>query len=656
MFLNNTIQVNSLISVMKSIYLKTLFLFFAFICIISANAQWYDPAKVNKKLGYKYGLALNETKARNYPAALKILDECIAADKKFVDAYLSKAGILSEQKKYKEAIDTYRQAILLDSVYSSNILLSYSISLAGNGQFHEALTAVQSFLQKKNLNERIIKSAEYRRACYSFALEQQQKFPANDYVFAPKNLGDGVNSVFSEYLPSITIDGNTLVFTRRINYTNEDFYVSEKTNAVWNKAVPVPGDLNTTQNEGAQNISQDGKMIVFAANYGNEGQGSFDIYLSYLTKNGWGPKVNLGTNINTEYWETQPCLSPDKRTLYFTATDPSGFGGSDIYVSYLQTNGRWGKPFNLGAGINTKGDESCPFIHADNQTLYFTSNGHPGYGGTDLFFVRRQPDGSWTKPQNLGYPINTIDDEGSLIIAGDARTAYFSSDRFDSKGGLDIYSFELPARDQPFKTLWVKGNVFDKKTKQGLPSAVELIDLSTAQTTSKVQTDEEGNYLVTLPVGKDYAFNVNRKGYLFFSENFPLSKNSSDSTYTINIPLSPIEADASVVLKNIFFDSKQFVLKPQSLIELDKVVQMMNENPGMKIEIGGHTDNVGKPADNLLLSNNRAKAVVNYLLGKGIAANRLAAKGFGETKPVASNNTENGRAENRRTELKVLAK
>jgi outer membrane protein OmpA-like peptidoglycan-associated protein/tetratricopeptide (TPR) repeat protein len=641
---------------MKSKRLKLLYLFASVLLSLNSKAQWYNPDNIDKKLGYKYGIALNEAKARNYDEALRLLDGCIADDKKFVDAWLSKAGILSERKKYKPSIEHYKQAFQLDSIYSSNYLLPYSISLAGNGEFAAAHDAVTKFLTKPNLNERVAKAAQYRLNSYKFALDYEQQYKTASYVFAPQNLGDSINSTFLEYLPSVTVDGNTLLFTRRVNNSNEDFYFSNKTNHTWSKAQALPGELNTAVNEGAQNISQDGKQIVFAANYGNEGEGNFDIYTSFLNKNGWGPKLNMGRNINTEYWETQPCLSPDKKTLYFVASDPSGFGGSDLYISTLQSNGRWSEARNMGAGINTNADEGSPFIHADNQTLYFTSKGHPGYGANDVFVVRKQADGSWGKPLNLGYPINTIDEEGGLVIASDAKTVYFSSDGWDSRGGLDIFTFELPAHVRPYKTLWVKGMVFDKKTKEGLPSNVELIDLSTAQTISNVQTDEEGNYLITLPVGKNYAFNVNRKGYLFFSESFMLQQKENDSAYNINIGLTSIEINASIVLKNIFFDTKKAELKPESLIELDKVIQLLKENPTLKIEISGHTDNVGKPADNLVLSNNRAKAVVNYLLSKGVAATRLASKGFGQTKPIAANGTEDGKSQNRRTELKVLSK
>jgi outer membrane protein OmpA-like peptidoglycan-associated protein len=417
----------------------------------------------------------------------------------------------------------------------------------------------------------------------------------------------------------------------------------------------MEGDVNTPQNEGAQMISQDGQWLVFTGCYRPGGYGACDIYISYLTPNGWSEAVNMGPAVNSDQWDSQPCLSPDKRELYFSSRRSGGFGGSDLYVCRLQPTGNWGRPENLGPGINTPGNEACPFIHADNQTLYFTSDALPGYGDNDLFYTKRDQMGKWGQPVNLGYPINTINEEGTLFIAADGKTAYFASDRNDSHGGLDIYSFILREGIRPNRTLWVKGKVFDKKTTIGLPSTVELIDLASKQPVTKVQTDENGSYLITLPVGKDYAFNVNRKGYLFYSDNFSLSQHSPDSIYEKNIALYPIEANAMIVLKNVFFDINKFDLKPESQVELDKLVQLLNENPRVKIEISGHTDNAGKPSDNIVLSNNRAKAVVNYLVSKGIASLRVTSKGFGETKPVADNKTEEGRTQNRRTELRVVA-
>jgi outer membrane protein OmpA-like peptidoglycan-associated protein/tetratricopeptide (TPR) repeat protein len=621
------------------------------------SAQTYDPSKVNKKAVVLYNQAMERAQDDNLTLAAGLLLKAIETDTKYLEAYLSLAAVYGKLKSYKSSVEYYEKAFTLDSVYTLDYKFSYSIQLAGLGEFEKALNAINELLDKKPpKNENALRSYQYRKRCYEFAANYAKKNPGKNYVFAPKNLGSNINTAESEYFPSLSIDGKELVFTRKINGDNEDFYYSKlNTNGQWDKAKPMEGDINTPMNEAAQNISQDGQWLVFTANARPVGFGDFDLYMSYLTPQGWSEAVNLGGKINSDQWDSQPCLSPDKRDLYFASRRFGGYGGSDIYVSHLQANGKWGDPENLGPTINSSADEQCPFIHADNQTLYFTSSYWPGYGDDDIFYVRKGPNGVWSKPVNLGYPINTINREGTLFIAADGKTAYYASDRSDSKGGTDIYSFELREDVRPYKTLWVKGKVFDKKTTKGLPSTVELIDLSTKQLISKVQTDEDGKYFVTLPVGKDYAFNVNRKGYLFYSDNFLLSNNLHDSSYEKNIPLQPLEVNATVVLNNVFFDVKKFDLKPESQIELDKLVQLLKDNPSLRIQISGHTDNVGKPADNFTLSNNRAKAVVNYLIEKGITTQRLLAKGFGETQPVADNKTEEGRAKNRRTEMKVIS-
>jgi outer membrane protein OmpA-like peptidoglycan-associated protein/tetratricopeptide (TPR) repeat protein len=616
----------------------------------------YDETKVNKKAIEAYTKAMEKAQDGKYYDAIEALQEAIRRDAKYVDAYLSLAGILGQLKDYEKSVAIYEKAFALDSNYTAGYRLPYSINLAGLGQFEKALAAVDHLLGKKGLHPNTQKAAEYRKQTYQFALDWKKTHVNDNYVFAPLNLGEGVNSPESEYFPSLPINGDQLIFTRRLNNFNEDFFGSEKNGTDWNKAVRLNGDINTPMNEGAQTISQDGNWLIFTACNRQGGYGGCDLYISYLTNSGWSEALNLGSAINTDQWESQPSLSPDKRDLYFSSRRPGGYGGSDLYVVHLLPSGKWTQPENMGPSINTAGDESSPFIHADNQTLYFTSGGLPGYGEEDLFLVRKNGEGKWGQPENLGYPINTISHEGTLFIAADGKTAYYASDRSDSKGGLDIYSFEIRPDIRPYRTLWVRGKVYDQKTNAGLPSTVELIDLGTKQTLSRVLTDENGNYLITLPVGKDYAFNVNRKNYLFYSDNYSLKDKAPDSVYQKDIPLQPIEVDAAIVLKNIFFDVNKFELKPESQVELDKLVQLFNDNPGIKVQIEGHTDNVGTAADNLKLSENRAKAVVSYLTGKGIAATRLIAKGFGASKPIADNKTEEGKAQNRRTELKVIAK
>jgi len=618
-----------------------------------ATAQWYDPEKVNSKASEMYNKAYEAAQQENYTDAMKYVASAIKFDAKFVDAYLTRAGIYANMKKYDSSVIDFEKGITLDSIYAATYYLPYSISLAGVGQFEKALITVNQFLQNKTLNERSLKAGRYRQSVYQFAVEYEKMHPSKDYIFAPENLGDSINTIYGEYYPSITIDGKNLIFTRRIN-SDEDFYESTLENGIWQKALPLSGMVNTNLNEGAQNISQDGEWIIFAGCNYPEGQGSFDLYISYKTLKGWSEPGNLGPVINTDFWESSPSLSPDKRDLYFSSDKPGGYGGRDIWVSH-RNGSKWSRPENLGPEINTSGNESSAFMYADNQTLFFNSNGHPGYGQTDIFFSKKQADSTWDVPINLGYPVNTINDEGSLIVAPDGKTAYYASDPSDSKGALDLYSFQLRKDIRPPKTLWVRGKVYDSKTLIGLPSSVELTNTKNQVLLSKVQTDEQGNYLTTLPIGNNYAFNVNRQGYLFYSENYELTDSNLDSVFHVDIPLQPIEKGAVIILKNIFFDTRMTELKPASITELNKVLQLMLDNPTLKILITGHTDNVGKAQDNFTLSNGRALAVINYLLAsKKIEKNRLQFKGLGATKPIENNDTEQGRSINRRTELSVI--
>jgi outer membrane protein OmpA-like peptidoglycan-associated protein len=633
-----------------------LFLIAASLGALPARAQ-YDPAKVNKKAVRLYTQALQMAVDGDIKAGISTLQQAIDIDHGYEEAFLSMAGMYGELKDHRKAVGLYEQARAIDSVFFLDFDLPYSIELAGIGEFAKALQAINGFLTIPNLNDRSRKVGEYRQSTYRFALDYAATHPTTDYKFEPRNLGDSINTDVSEYYPTVSLDGDTLFFTRRLNHENEDLFEAFRLpDGTWGKAHGLPGDINTNENEGAQTVSIDGQWMILDICNSPNGFGGCDLYISYrMADGGWSTPENMGDSINTEFTESGPSLSPDKKDLYFASNRPGGYGGSDLYVSHHQLNGKWSAAENLGPVINTIGEESTPFIHVDNQTLYFNSTGHPGYGNNDLFVSRLQPDGNWGRPENLGYPINTIDDEGSLVIAADGKTAYYASDRSDTRGGLDIYTFEMREDIRPAPTRWVKGRVFDLRTGKGLPSGVVLTDLSTGLVISNLQTDETGNYLITLPKGKDYAFNVHRRGYLFYSEHFALSKDQGDSAWHIDIPLQPIEANAAIVLKNIFFDPGKYDLRPESEIELNEVVRMLKENPGVHILISGHTDNSGKPADNQKLSEDRARAVTNYLVAKGIPQTRLSFKGYGDTQPVADNATPEGRSRNRRTELTVTS-
>jgi outer membrane protein OmpA-like peptidoglycan-associated protein/tetratricopeptide (TPR) repeat protein len=620
-------------------------------------AQAYNPDKVSRKAVQLYEKAFQKASENQTKEAVTLLQEATSADENYADAWIALGRLQLELKNYPYSVICFKRAQFIDLNYFKPHWLSYASGLAGTGDFIKALEITDKYIDQVKPTGSQLELALTRKRSYTFAVQQEkeQQSEKNTVGFAPKNLGATVNSKMSEYLPSQTIDGTQLFFTRRVDIYNEDFYGSSRQKiSTWENAQPLKGSLNTPQSEGAMMISQDGNWLVFTGCYRPDSYGGCDLYISYKNKEGWSAAKNLGNRINSDQWESQPCLSPDKRELYFASRKPGGLGGSDLYVSRLQDNGQWSDPENLGPGINSAADEQCPFIHADNQTLYFTSSYWPGYGDDDLFMVRKVAEGKWNTPKNLGYPINTIDREGTLFITADGKTAYYASERKDSYGGLDLYSFELNPSIRPYETRWVTGKVTDKKTGAGISATLELTDLQTRQVISRVKTDSLGNYLLTLPTGRDYAFTVNQKGFLFNSDQYFLKNGIVDSAVVKNIELQPIERNASVVLKNIFFETNRYELTPASLVELDKLVVLLAENPTISIEISGHTDNIGKAETNLLLSENRAKAVVDYLASKKIDAKRLAYKGFGLTNPIADNATEMGRALNRRTEMKIV--
>ena len=630
------------------------FLFCALVTLGGAVfSQTYYPEKVKARAVQEYEKALDLLKDGMIKEALPALAECIREDSSFVDAYLSLAGALGEYKKYDQSVQLYEKARSKDPSYFQLYNLPYSINLAGQGKFEEALAAVNSFLSYPKLNERSIKSGQYRKKCYEFAVRYASEHAHDAYTFSPLNLGDSVNTAASEYYPSVTVTDSLLVFTRRTGLQRQDFIVSRINGSNFGKWKLINGDINIEPNKGALSVSQDGEWMVFAGQLSQQSYKSFDIYISYYTPQGWSEPQSMGDNINTDFYETAPTLSPDKRALYFVSNRPGGYGGSDLYVSYRQPNGKWGAAVNMGPGINTAGDEMAPCIHADNQTLYYTSDGLPGYGGSDIFVVRKNPNGEWGKPENLGYPINTIENEGSLAVSANGLAAYYASDRADSRGGLDLYKFDLRPDIRPYRTLYVKGKVTDQKTGKPLPSSVELIDNSNNQALMKVQTDELGEYFITLPTGKDYTFTVNRKGYLFYSGVYAPSTRRADSVYKKDIALQPVALNTVITFQNVLFATGSFVLPNEAPVELDKLMQVLTENPTLKLEISGHTDNIGKAEDNLLLSANRAKAIVDYLVTKGISLSRLSYKGYGSAQPVADNTTEQGRSKNRRTTFTI---
>lgn len=623
---------------------------------ITASAQRYDPGSVPPKARRLYEQAagaLQMSSGAGGEQAIGLLKKALDAYPGYLDACMQLADLYGRRHEYQAAVTYYERAYGIDSLYILPAYLRYAKAEAGTGRFAEALKLVSRYLAEPRLGGTSRDNALQWQSHFAFGDSSARRH----IPFDPINLGDSINTADAEYAPALTIDQKTLIFTRNVSGHNEDFFISHlREDSSWGLATALGPPVNSGYNEGVQTVSQDGRLLMFTICNRPGGMGSCDLYYAQKEPSGWSAPRNLGPIVNSPYWDSQPCLSPDGGALYFVSNRPGGMGGSDIYVSKLGPDGRWGRPRNLGPATNTPGDESSPFLHADGQTLYFASNGWPGLGGVDLYYARSKPDGSWQPPVDLGYPINTIDHDGSLFVAADGKTAYFASDRSDSRGKLDIYRFQLYPEARPVRTLFVRGYVYDQQSGARLGATVDLIDLASGRTLTHIPTDRGGNYLVTLPVGKDYAFNVSREGYLFHSEHFSLKDSAGHRPFEINIGLEPIRVNARMILRNIFFAFDKHELLPASRVELDKVVRLMKQNPGLRIRLDGYTDSLGTAAHNKQLSLARAQAVVSYLVAGGIAADRMAARGNGASNPVAPNDTESGRALNRRTELVVTGR
>ena len=599
----------------------------------------------NKKAQSFYQQAGQLLEKTDYPAAELVLKNAVAEDPMFQGAYILLANVQRIQKKYADAKASYLKSMLIDSNIQPAVLYNLAETEFATQEFDKAKKHFADFLMQDNSSDRAKSSKKYLLDC-DFAVVAINK----PVKYSPVNLGKGVNTSNAEYFPALTADGETLVFTRQIG-GNEDFWTSQFQNNVWSEATPLSTKINTSRfNEGAQTISPDGKYLFFTGCNRPDGFGRCDIYVSHREGKDWGEPYNVGKPVNSEYWESQPAISPDGRTLYFISNRPGGSGGYDIWKSTITDEAKWGAAVNLGPEVNTPFDENTPFLHADGRTLYFSSDGWPGFGHKDIYYSRMDDTGKFKKPTNMGYPINSFEDENGLIVSADGSSGIFSSNFKDGFGLQDIYRFGIPEVAKPLKITYVKGVVKDKDTKKTMESNVQVIDLNTNRPVFDDYTDPEtGNFLAVMPIGSNYLFNVNAEGYMFYSENFELKQSDINKPYQIEVYIEKIKPGGNVTLRNIFFDTNKFNLLPASVKELDLLVDFLQQNASVNIEIQGHTDNVGDNKLNQKLSLDRASTVYNYLVKNQINPQRLTFKGFGSTKPIADNTVEAGRKSNRRT-------
>jgi outer membrane protein OmpA-like peptidoglycan-associated protein len=632
--------------------------------LISPRMHAQDFSTKSKKALKLYMEGQENYSVEKYGDAEILFKEAIEKDSEFIEAYLTLAQMYEELDRDTSAISYYKKALDIDADKYPSAFFYVAELEFGNGYYNDALTHYSAYITYPNINNDNKSNSLKHIADCKFAIDAI----AHPVPFNPINMGVNVNTDRDEYFPCLTADNQTLLFTRLLaapeTFTGkqEDFFICYKSGDDWSAAKNIGPPINSNRNEGAPSLSVDGNTLVFTAceglngyENGRRGYGRCDLFVS--TRNGikWTAPYNIGQPLNSRYWESQPSLSSDGKTLYFISNRNNNY---DIWVSELDENNEWSNPEMLGPNINTGGYEGSVFIHPDNQTLYFSSDGHIGMGMLDIFYSRIDSSGNWGEPINLGYPINTHKSENSILISTDGELALFASDRPEGNGGLDLYAFQLYEIARPQPVTYMKGVVFDSETKKKLQARFELIDLKTGKIVTQSYSNKgNGEFLVCLPTNSDYALNVSKNGYLFYSENFNLiGEQTLTEPEHKDIPLQPIKVGESVVLKNIFFETDKFDLKNKSRIEIDKLFELLNKNPEIRIEISGHTDNVGSEIYNVELSKNRAKAVYDYLIAKGINPDRLSYKGYGEAKPIDTNDTESGRHSNRRTEFKVVGK
>ena len=593
----------------------------------------------------------------------------------------------------KKAIERLTRALELDNYVSPDVNYYLGKSYQRNLEWDNAIKAYKSF--KSSLTNDQVDEINIATKLIG-ECNTGKELVAKPVRVWVDNMGSNINSQYHEYGVSINADASIMMFTSRrpgnigglidpvTNDFFEDIYMSEKINDSWQMAQNLGVPVNDESHNACLSLSNDGmELFVFKGNERTLG----DIYTTNQYKGTWSKPKELGKNINTKYHESSASLSPDRRKLYFVSEKPEGLGGRDIYVSVWDPKKKeFGKAANLGPMINTQYDEEGVFIHPDGKTLYFSSEGHNTMGDYDIF-VSTWDGAAWTTPVNLGYPINSPDVDVFFLVSANKRFGYFTSEKEGGNGLRDIYQIEfLGEEKQPVlnsedlliasiaepkssliieptveittsKLALVRGIVLDEETKNPLYAQMELDDNQTGEVLAEFESSQSnGKFLISLPSGKNYGIAVKAEGYLFHSENFLIPEGSLYREYDLEIYMKKIEVGKKIVLKNIFFETRSSILSPASKSEVERIAKIMVDNPTLKIEISGHTDNVGDDNYNQNLSEKRAKSVVDALVKLGIGTSRLEYKGYGEHDPVASNLTAEGKAENRRTEFKVLEK
>ncbi|WP_026351221.1 OmpA family protein [Hymenobacter aerophilus] len=620
-------------------------------------------SSTNTKARSLWDKAQAHAKGRDFTKALETLDQLTQKFPSLGEPYLLRGSLLKAMGENQAAFEAYRTGLPklpVDAARTNDYYMLGELAISF-GDYATAADAFQKYLKLAPKGQRNIAQARRQLLNCEFAA----KAMATPTGPEPTRLPEPLNTFRFQYFPVLTADSRFLLFTGRPTAgSDENLYVSRQNpDGTMGAPSSISPAINTSFNEGAGAISGDGKTLVFASCDRANSVGNCDLYISRRTGNTWSKPENLGRNVNSPEWDSQPTLSADGRTLYFTSMRRGGQGQEDIYVTTLDEQGNWTPARNVGAPINTPGKDMAPFIHASGTTLYYVTDGLVGMGGLDIYRCELAPDGKWEAPRNLGYPLNTFENEASLFISSDNRRGFCSRWRTAEPGvkrqrdqPVELYSFEAPASVRARETsTYAQGRVYDAVTKKPIAADVQLYDLNTNELVQYVNSDAEtGEYTVVLNEGRQYAMYAAADKYLMRSLSFDYSSRRSFDPLTLDLYLDPVGTGRSVVLNNLFFDVGQYELKPKSRTELNRLVSFMKQYPAIQVEVSGHTDDIGSDDDNLVLSQNRAKSVYRYLLSQGVEAARLRFKGYGEARPLAPNDSEENRQQNRRIELRIL--
>ena len=612
----------------------------------------------------------------------KIIDE----EPEFTEAWVASSEI--NYSKYKSAKDPKSQnnyysryvkclesvAKLCPSYQNYEVCYTLGKIFFSHDKLDVAKTYLKTYIDNGKKGTKYYSDAE---STYHY-IEQYLNLIENPVPFEPV-IVEGVSSAYDDYLPLISPDGSLALFTKaymkkEINSIYGDRFVEEFTvskasddkGLVFSPGEPLPYPFNSGKNQGAASISIDNKtLFITICEFVSRDYDNCDIYMSTRTGDGWSELKSLGPNINgVKTWESQPSISADGKTLYFASIRESNIGfdpdnpTSDIYYSTKDEKGNWTKAKNLGSKINTPGNEKSPFIHSDSQTLYFSSDGHLGIGGYDIFFSKFR-DGDWTKPVNIGYPINTKNNDLGFVVNTQGTKAYFASNKLNGKGGWDIYAIDLYKEARPEKVFLVKGQLVDDNGYALSDAKLEVKNTRTEEVSEGVVDAETGHYAVAVTAkneNDDFLMVVKKEDYSFSSTLIEPTEETFEKPIEVNFEVKPIEAGKSVQINDIYYATASYEINQKSYAVLNEFAEFLKSNPTVKVEIRGHTDNIGSAQTNITLSNRRAQAVYDYLLSKGVPKANVSYKGYGPNMPIADNRTEAGRAKNRRTEFYILSK